>query len=108
LRGKGGLELQSQLPELKKAKPELNGFYSKVLQMALYQLYSNLKDLSRLKKNNKRVGGIRFKGKGWYKTFIYNQSGFKLIETGKRLDLSHPSKIGDIPIKEFTDPSKEG
>ncbi|MGC8940377.1 MAG: RNA-guided endonuclease InsQ/TnpB family protein [Candidatus Bathyarchaeia archaeon] len=79
------LELQAQLPKLKKEKPELNGVYSKVLQMVLYQLYSNLRALSQLKRNGKKVGRLRFKGKGWYKTFCYNQSGFKLVKTGKRL-----------------------
>lgn len=53
--------------------------------MALYQLYSNLKALSGLKKSGEKVGRLRVKGRGWYKTFIYNQSGFKLIKTGKRL-----------------------
>jgi len=93
------LELQAQLPKLKQEKPELNKVYSKVLQMVLYQLYSNLKALSQLKKNGKKVGRLRFKGKGWFKTFCYNQSGFKLIKTGNRLDLLHLSKIGDIPIR---------
>jgi putative transposase len=93
------LELQAQLPKLKKEKPELNKVYSKVLQMVLYQLYSNLKALLQLKKNGKKVGRLRFKGRGWFKTFCYNQSGFKLIKTGKRLDLLHLSKIGDIPIR---------
>ena len=50
------LELQAELPKLKKKKPELNRVYSKVLQMVLYQLYSNLKALSQLKKNGKKVG----------------------------------------------------
>ncbi|MEM3521112.1 MAG: helix-turn-helix domain-containing protein, partial [Thermoproteota archaeon] len=40
------IKLQSQLPKLKKEKPELGRVYSKVLQMVLYQLYSNLKALS--------------------------------------------------------------
>lgn len=93
------LELQAQLPKLKREKPELNKVYSKVLQMVLYQLYSNLKVLSKLKKNGKKVGRLRYKGKGWYKTFSYNQSGFKILKTGKRLDILHLSKIGDIPIK---------
>jgi len=57
------LELQAQLPKLKMEKPELNKVYSKVLQMVLYQLYSNLKALSQLKKNGKKVGRLRFKGK---------------------------------------------
>jgi putative transposase len=95
----GRLELQAQLPKLKKEKPELNKVYSKVLQMVLYQLYSNLKALSQLKKNGEKVRRLRFKGREWYKTFIYNQSGFKLTKTGKRLNLLHLSKIGDIPIR---------
>ena len=93
------MELQAQLPKLKVEKTELNKVYSKVLQMVLYQLYSNLKALSQLKKNGKKAGRLRFKGKGWYKTFVYNQSGFKLIKTGKRFDILRLSKIGDIPIR---------
>jgi putative transposase len=93
------LELQAQLPKIKREKPKLNKVYSKVLQMVLHQLYSNLKALSQLKRIGRKVGRLRFKGKGWYKTFIYNQSGFKLIKTGKRLDILHLSKIGDIPIR---------
>jgi len=92
------LELQSELPKLKKEMPELNKVYSRVLQMVLYQLYSNLKALSRLKKKGKKVGKLRYKGR-WFKTFVYNQSGFKIIRTGKRLDRLHLSKIGDIPIR---------
>lgn len=102
-KGKGKIpsrfELQAQLPKLKEEKPELNMVYSKVLQMVLHQLYSNLKALSQLKKNRKIVGRLRFKGKGWFKTFVYNQSGFKLVKTGKRLDLLCLSKIGNIPIR---------
>jgi putative transposase len=46
-----------------------------------------------------RVGRLRFKGKEWFKTFTYNQSGFELRKTGKRLDRLWLSKIGDIPIR---------
>jgi len=92
------LVLQAELPKLKKEKPELNSVYSKVLQMVLYQLYSNLKALSKLKKNGQKVGKLRYKGK-WFKTFVYNQSGFKIIRTNKRLDRLHLSKIGNIPIR---------
>jgi putative transposase len=46
-----------------------------------------------------RVGRLRFKGKGWFKTFTYNQSGFELRKTGKRLDRLWLSKIGDVPIR---------
>jgi len=92
------LKLQAELPKLKKEKPELKEVYSKVLQMVLYQLYSNLKALAKLKRNGKKVGKLRYKGK-WFKTFVYNQSGFKIIRTGKRLDKLRLSKIGEIPIR---------
>ena len=93
------LELQAQLPRMKKEIPELRSVHSKVLQMVLYQLYSNLRALSRLKSKGKKVGPLRYKGEGRFKTIVYNQFGFKLMRTGKRSDLLHLSKIGDIPIR---------
>jgi putative transposase len=93
------LELQNSIPKLKEEHPELKKVYSKVLQYESYRLFSNLRALARLKKNGKKVGKLRFKGKGWFKTMCYNQSGFKIIKTGKRLELLHLSKIGNIPIR---------
>lgn len=66
-------ELQAKLPKLKGERPELNNVYSKVLQMVPYQLYSNLKALSQLKYNGRKVGRPRLKRRGWFKTFVYNQ-----------------------------------
>jgi len=88
------IETQTLIVKLKMEKPELKKVYSKVLQMVNYQLWSNIIALSRLKKNGKKVGRLRFKGRGWFKTMNYNQSGFKLKE--KKLILS---TIGEIPIK---------
>lgn len=102
------LELQNSIPELKEEYPELKEVYSKVLQYESYRLFSNLKALGELKKKGKKIGRLRFKGKGWFKTFTYNQSGFKVIETGKRLDLLHLSKIGDIPIRLHREIEGEG
>jgi len=93
------VELQSVLPTLKEQYPELNGVYSKVLQYEIYRLFSNLKSLEELKKRGQKAGKLRFKGSGWFKTFTYNQSGFKIIKTGNRLDKLHLSKIGDISIR---------
>jgi putative transposase len=93
------LELQSTLPKLKEKYPELKQVYSKVLQHEVYRLFSNLRALAQLKKNGKKVGRLRFKGKGWFKTFTFNQSGFELRKTGKRLDWLRLSKIGVIPIR---------
>jgi len=72
------LELQAQLPKLKKEKPELNKVHSKVLQMVLHQLYSNLRALSQLKKNGKRVGRLRFKGKDGSKLSFTARAGSNL------------------------------
>ena len=96
-------ELQKQLTELKQEWTELQQVHSKVLQMVLKQLYDNLKSLSKKKKNGYRVGKLRYKGKGWFKTFEYNQSGFKLEKTENRLDKLRLSKMGEIPIRVHRD-----
>jgi putative transposase len=88
-------DTQTLIVDLKRnEKPELDEVYSKVLQMVNYQLWSNIRALAGLKRNGHKVGRLRFKGKGWFKTLNYNQSGFKI--EGKKLVLS---KIGEIPIK---------
>jgi putative transposase len=88
-------DTQALIVKLKREeKPELRKVYSKVLQMVNHQLWNNLIALSDLKKNGRRVGKLRFKGRGWYKTLNYNQSGFKLKD-GKLI----LSKVGEIPIK---------
>lgn len=91
-------ELQALLPDLKKRFPELQGIYSKVLQYENYRLHSNIMALHQLKKNGRKVGRLRFKGRNWFKTFTYNQSGFKITEYKDRHDILHLSKIGDIPL----------
>ncbi len=92
-------QIQGLLPNLKICEPKFKKVYSKVLQTECYKLFSNLKGLSNSKKNKIKVGRLRFKSKGWFKSFSYNQSGFKLIETGKRYQLLHLSKIGNIKIR---------
>lgn len=87
-------DTQALIVDLKKEKPELGEVYSKVLQMVNHQLWSNIHALARLKRNGRKVGRLRYKGAGWFKTLNYNQSGFKL-ENGKLI----LSKVGEIPIK---------
>ncbi len=89
-------ETQNMIPSLKLENPKLNLVYSKALQMVNYTLYSNIASLAALKRNGYKVGPLRFKGYGWYKTLNYNQSGFKIDQDHGRL---HLSKIGDIRIK---------
>ncbi|MEA3514818.1 MAG: transposase, partial [Nanoarchaeota archaeon] len=58
-----------------------------------------LKALAELKKKGHKVGQLRFKGKNWFKSFTYNQTGFRLIYAGKRCDTLRLSKIGDLKIR---------
>jgi len=86
--------IQAILPDLKICEPKFREVYSKTLQYECYRLFSNLSALKVLKGNHRKVGRLRFKGRGWFKTINYNQSGYSL--EGKIL---HLSKIGDIKIK---------
>ena len=92
-------QIQGIIPDMKICDSRFKKLYSKTMQYECYRLFSNLRALSRTKKNGKHVGSLRFKGKGWFKTFTYNQSGFKLIGTGKRNNTLRLSKIGDIKIR---------
>src|SRR3989338_6057170 len=92
-------QIQGIIPDLKICEPKFNKLYSKTMQYECYRLFSNLRSLSKSKEKRNKVGSLRFKGKNWFKTFTYNQSGFKLIETGKRFQTLKLSKIGEIPIK---------
>ena len=87
-------QIQAMLPNMKICEPRFREVYSKTLQYECYRLFSNLSALRVLKSNHKKVGRLRFKGKGWFKTINYNQSGFSLED-----NKLHLSKIGDIRIK---------
>jgi hypothetical protein len=39
-----------------------------VLQNEVVKLFDNLKTLAALKRNGRKVGKLRFKGKGWFKS----------------------------------------
>jgi putative transposase len=89
-------ELQALLPKLKEEFPELKEVHSKTLQYENYRLHSNILASHKLKNKGKKVGKLRFKGKDWFKTFVYNQSGFKIIKNSTRYDKLLLSKIGEI------------
>ncbi|GAH60981.1 unnamed protein product, partial [marine sediment metagenome] len=84
---------------MKKEHEGLKKVNSKTLQMVLFMLYNNLKALRELKKKGRKVGRLRYKKYGKIKSFILNQSGFKVIKTDNRLDKLYISKVGDIPIR---------
>ncbi len=84
---------QNKLPLLKKKYPEYTWVYSKVLQATLRKLDSNFKSFYGLKKGGDEKARIpKYKGKKYFMTLSYNQSGFHL--KGNRISLSHkhPSK----------------
>jgi len=91
--------VQARIVDLKICEPELEAVYSKTLQYECHRLFSNLSALSALKKKGRKTGLLRFKSRNAFKSFTYNQSGFKLAETKSRLNLLHLSKIGAIPIR---------
>ncbi|MDE1727925.1 MAG: transposase [Thaumarchaeota archaeon] len=88
-------DLQDYLMELKQQESWLYNYHSKMLQMVCVQMSGSQKALKSLRENGRKTGSLRFARYGEYRTFIYNQSGYKL-ENGK-LTLS---KIGDIKIKQ--------
>ncbi len=92
-------QLQHYIIELRKEHPELGEVYARVLQYEHYKLFSNLTALSRLKKNGRKIGRLRFKGKDWFKTFTYNLAGFALVKKGRKTGKISLSKIGVIPLK---------
>lgn len=86
---------QNNLPKLKKKYPKYKSVYSKVLQMTLRTLDSNFKSFFSLwKKGHKDARPPRFKGKKYFATLKYNQSGFKIEDSS--IQFSH--KYNDVPL----------
>jgi putative transposase len=90
--------IQHHIVTLKGLYPDIKQVYSKTLQYECYRLYANIKGLSQSKKKGNKIGHLRFKGRQWFKTFVYNQSGFKLLQTDKRFNILQLSKIGSIRL----------
>jgi putative transposase len=75
--------------------------HSQVLQDTLKRLDTSFKNFFRRVKQRKagkkiKVGFPRFKGRNRYKSFCYPQSGFRLTNDNRRIQLS---KIGDVKLK---------
>jgi len=86
-------EDQAAMLTLEKKNGNFKGVHSQVLQDVLRRLDKAYKAFFRRVEAGEKPGYPRFKGKGWYKSFTYPQSGFKL--EGSKLTLS---KIGSIRI----------
>ncbi len=91
-------QIQGIIPDMKICDSKFKKLHSKAMQYECYRLFSNLQAL-RKSKEKRKIGKLRYKGKGWFKTFTYNQSGFKLLDNGRRLQILWLSKIGNIPIR---------
>ncbi len=107
VKGINYIKQQNDLPQIKKQFPEYKWVYSKVLQYTLRNLDANFKSFYALhKKGDKEARPPKFRGKNFFTTIIYNQSGFKAGKGWVKLSHKHPTKTKlrfDIPEKFFFD-----
>jgi putative transposase len=81
---------QNSLPMLKKQYPEYAWVYSKVLQMTLRRLDADYKSFfASWKRGDAQSRPPRFKGRKFFTTLIYNQSGFKIDEVNHTIRFAH-------------------
>ena len=86
------------LTELKEQEPWLYKYHSKMLQMISTKLDNAQKTLIKLRKKGCKTGKIKFIKYNEYRTFTYNQSGYRLTKHGDT-NLLYLSKIGHIEIR---------
>lgn len=98
----GYVAQQNDLPRIKKKYPRYKSVYSKVLQMVLRTLDADFRSFFALRRNGDHDAmPPRYKGKKYFTTMTYNQSGFK-AEKGS-ITLTH--NFNDVPLT-FTIPEK--
>ena len=86
---------QNDLPTIKKQYPKYTWVYSKVLQMVLRRLDADYKSFfARWNNGDSTARPPRFKGKHYFTTLCYNQSGFTLDVHHKRIRFSHNHPSG--------------
>ncbi|MFQ5497571.1 MAG: RNA-guided endonuclease InsQ/TnpB family protein [Nitrosopumilus sp.] len=93
------------LTEIKQSEPWLYNYYSKMLQMVSTQIEGSEKALIELSKKGHKTGQLKFARYNEFRTFTYNQSGYKLETHGDKT-LLYLSKIGYVEIRrhrEFPD-----
>lgn len=86
------------LTELKQQEPWLYQYHSKMLQMVSTQLEGAERTLIELSKKGYKTGNLKFTRYDEYRSFTYNQSGYKFDRHGDK-DLLYLSKIGYIEIR---------
>ena len=85
---------QNDLPKIKKKYPEYKWVYSKVLQMVLKKLDANYKSFFALWRNgDDKSRPPKYRGKQYFQTLCYNQSGFKINDLEISFSHKHPSKV---------------
>jgi putative transposase len=83
---------QNALPQLKKHYPRYNIVYSKVLQMTLKKLDGAFQAFFGLRKNGDTTIKLpTFRGRKYFFTLCYNQSGFKIKDQTICFSHKHPS-----------------
>ncbi len=86
-------EQQNALPQLKKLFPRYKQVYSKVLQMTLKKLDAAYKSFFGLVKSGDiTIGPPTYRGKDYFFTLCYNQSGFTITKQTIRFSHKHPKK----------------
>jgi putative transposase len=86
---------QNRLPALKKTYTEYTWVYSKVLQMILRRLDADYKSfLTRWNNGDQTARPPRFKGKDYFTTLCFNQSGFTIDEDKQTICFSHKHPSG--------------
>ncbi len=86
---------QNALPALKSKYPEYTWVYSKVLQMTLRYLDADYKSFfARWRRGDFQARPPRFKGKNYFTTLCYNQSGFALDVDQRQIHFSHRHPSG--------------
>ena len=87
------------LTELKQQEPWLYQYHSKMLQSVSSQIDGAQKALIEKSKKGYKTGSLRFCRYHDFRTFTYNQTGFKL-KRHSNTDLLYLSKIGCIEIRQ--------
>ena len=94
-------KIRDELPELKQWWTDLQDVYSKVLQTHIERIARNITNLGKLKQKGYNVGSLNWKKPREFRSFTYNQKGFKLDHKSgpDGRGLLYLSKIGWIPIR---------
>lgn len=88
-----------KLTQMKSSNPSLSKVHSQLLQNVSKRIKDGYTNFFARKKSGLKAGLPRFKKYGRYRSVTFPQSGFKVVETEKRLKIISLSKIGDIPVR---------